>query len=136
METLTKSHLIAAQNNAIRKNYVKAKVDKTQQKSKYMLRGDRDETINHIISQCIKLAQMVYKARHEWVEKEIYWELCKKLKFDHTIKYYMHKSQSVQKNKILGYFEIQTDYLILDRRLYLVINSKKKKKWKREPLVL
>ena len=32
-----------------------------------MLYSDRDETINHIISECSKLAQKVYKTRHDWV---------------------------------------------------------------------
>ena len=31
--------------------------------------GDRDETINHIISECSKLAQKEYKARHDWVAR-------------------------------------------------------------------
>ena len=39
-----------AQNNAIRTNHIKAKIDKTQQNSKCTLCIDRDETINHIIS--------------------------------------------------------------------------------------
>ena len=37
----------------------------TQQKSKCWLRGDRDETINHMINECSKLAQKVYKTRHD-----------------------------------------------------------------------
>ena len=51
------SLLIAAQDNAIRTNHIKARIDKTQQNSKCRLYGDRDETINHIISECSKLAQ-------------------------------------------------------------------------------
>ena len=51
----TESFLIAAQNNATRTNHIKARVDKTQN-SKCRL-CDRDETINHIISKCSKLAQ-------------------------------------------------------------------------------
>ena len=35
-------------NNVISSNYVKAKIDKTQQNSKRMLCGVRDEMINHI----------------------------------------------------------------------------------------
>ena len=61
-------------------------IDKTQQNSKCRLCGDKDETINHIISECIKLAQREYKARHDWVGKVIHWEMCKKSKFDHTNK--------------------------------------------------
>ena len=42
---------MAAQNNAIRINHIKVKIDKTQQNSKWNLCGDRDETINHMISE-------------------------------------------------------------------------------------
>ena len=59
----TESLLIAAQDNAVRTNHIKARIDKTQQKQnrKYRLCGDRDETINHIISKCSKLVQKEYK---------------------------------------------------------------------------
>ena len=38
---------------------------------------------------------MAQKTRHDWAGTGIYWELCKKLKFDPTIKWYMHKPESV-----------------------------------------
>ena len=53
----TESLLIAAQNSAIRTNHIKARIDKTQQNSRGKLYGDRDETTNHIINECSKLAQ-------------------------------------------------------------------------------
>ena len=65
----TESLLIAALDNAIRTNHIKARIDKTQQNSKCRLCGDRDETINHIISECSKLAQKEYKKRHDLVGK-------------------------------------------------------------------
>ena len=52
---------MAAQNSAIRTNHIKARIDKTQQNSKCRLCSDRDETINHIISECSKLPQKEYK---------------------------------------------------------------------------
>ena len=61
----TESLLIPAQNNAIRTTHIKARIDKTQQNSKCRLCGGRDETINHIISVCSKLAQKDYKTRHD-----------------------------------------------------------------------
>ena len=60
----TESLLIAAHNNVIRINDGKAKIDKTQRNNRSKLGGDRDETINHIISRCSKLAQKEYKTRH------------------------------------------------------------------------
>ena len=58
LQRKTESPVIAAQKNAIRTNHIKTRIDKTQQNSKCRrLCGDRDETINHIISECSKLAQ-------------------------------------------------------------------------------
>ena len=71
----TESLLIATQNNTKRTNHIKAKIDKTQQNCKCRLCGDRDETINHIISECSKLPQKRYKTRHNWVGKVIHCEL-------------------------------------------------------------
>ena len=51
------SLLIATQDNVIRTNHIKARIDKTQQNSKCRLCGDKGETINHIISKYSKLAQ-------------------------------------------------------------------------------
>ena len=68
----TESLLIAAQGNAIRTYHIEARIDKTLQNSKYRLCGDRDETINRIISEGSKLAQKEYKVRHDWVSKVIH----------------------------------------------------------------
>ena len=109
-------------------NHIKARIDKTQQNSK--CNGDRDETINHIISECSKLAQRGYKARHNWVGKVIHWEMCKKFKFDHTNKWYMHNPAPDLENdlhKLLWDFNIQTDHLIPARRPDLMIINKKKR---------
>ena len=82
----TESLLIAAQNNAVRTNHIKARIDKTQQNSNCTLCGNRNETINHIISEWSKLAQKEYKTRHDWVGKVIHREMCKKLIFHHKNK--------------------------------------------------
>ena len=62
------------------------------------------------------------------MDKVIHWELCKKLKFDHTNKWYMHNPESVLENetyKLLWHFEIQTDHLISAWRLDFIIINKK-----------
>ena len=46
----TESLRIAVQNNAIRTNYIKAKIDYTQQMRKDKLSGEKYETVDHIIS--------------------------------------------------------------------------------------
>ena len=47
-----------------------------------------------MINECSKLAQKKYKNRCDWVGKVIHWELCKKLKFHHTNKWYVLKPQT------------------------------------------
>ena len=85
-------------SSAIRTNHIKARIDKTQQNNKCRLCGDRDETINHIMSECSKLARKEYKARHIWVGKAIHWGRCKKFKFDYANKCYMQNPASVLEN--------------------------------------
>ena len=128
-----KSLLIAAQNNAIRTNHIKARIDKSQQNSKCWLCGDRDETINLIISECRKLGQRNIRLDN-WLGKVIHWEMCKKCQFDHANKWYMYNPEPVQENnthKLLWDFDIQTNHQISARRPDLIIINKKKKKRKR-----
>ena len=60
---------MAAQEQAIRTNIIKTKIDKTPGESKCRLCGLVDETVNHIISECSKLARKEYKLLHDWVGK-------------------------------------------------------------------
>ena len=92
----TESLLIATQDNSIKTQNIKARIDKTQQNSKCRLCRDREETINHIIS---KSAQKEYKTRHDWVGKVIPREFCKKLKFEHQNKWHMHNPETVLENE-------------------------------------
>ena len=106
------------------------RIDKTQQNSKCRLCGDRDETINHIISECSKLAQKEYETRYDWVGKVSHWEMCKQFEFDHTNKWYMHNPLAVLENnthKLLWDFDIQTDHLISARRPDLIVINNKKR---------
>ena len=90
------SLLIAAQNNAIKINYVRMKIHNTQQNSKYEICGDRDETINPIISEYNKQLKRECKTRHDRVGKVIHSELYMKAKFNRPN---MHKPESVLENE-------------------------------------
>ena len=116
-------------NNSRTNNNNSNNNNKTQQNSKCTLCSDRDETINHIISECSKLAQKEYKTRRDWVGKVIHWEMCKKFKFDHTNKRYMHNPAPVLESnthQLLWDFNIQTDHLIPARRFDLIIINNKR----------
>ena len=74
------------------------------------------------INKCIKQEQKKKhkKNKHGWVGTVIHWDLCKKLKFDNTTKWYMLKPESVHENQthtIIFDFEIQMDHLIYVRIL-------------------
>ena len=101
-----------------------------QQDSKCRLCSDRDETINHIISKSIKLTQKEYETRHDWVCKVIHCEMYKKLKFNHTNKWYMHNPVFVLDNdthKLLWDFDTPTDHQISVRRTNFIMIHKKKR---------
>ena len=58
------------------------------------------------------MVQKEYKARHNWVGKMIHWEMCKKFKFDHAKKWYMHNLAPDLENdthELQWDFDIQTD---------------------------
>ena len=83
----------------------------------------------HVISE---LAQKEYKTGFDWVGKVIHWELCKKFKFDHTNKWYMHNLVTVLENdthKLLWDLDIHTDHLISARRLDLIVINNRKREF-------
>ena len=67
---------------AIRTNYIKATIDKSQIDAKCRMCRDKNQTVSHIISGCSKLAQKEYKKRHDNVARAIHWDLSGKCGFD------------------------------------------------------
>ena len=67
---------MAAKEQFIRTNNIKAKIDKTQENSKCKISGKAKESVKHVLSKC-KLAQKEYK-RHDWFRMKIHWEICRK----------------------------------------------------------
>ena len=132
------SLLIAAQNNAIRSNYVKAKIDKTQQNSRCWLCGDRDETIKHIISECSKLTQRKYKKYTtrwgRWSTGNCAISLKVTIRTNGICT--TQNPSWKMRHKILWDFETQADHLISARQPNLVIVKKKKKKLPNSELCL
>ena len=110
------SLIMVAQEQAIRANAIKAKIDKSQAESKCRLCGKVDETVRHTVCECPMLGQREYKRRHDSVGRKIHWEVCRKIGFDVNEKWYKDESEKVVENdswKILWDFTIQTDHVIL-----------------------
>ena len=92
-----------------------------------------DESIDHIVSGCSKLAQKEYKRRHDNLGKIVHWKLARKCNFEAGDKWHEHEPESVLENedyKILWDFSIQTDHLIEARRPDLVVVDKKERSCK------
>ena len=62
--------IVAAQNQSIRTNLVKAKIDKSQKDTLCRLCKKADESIDHVVSGCSKLAQKENKRRHDNLVKQ------------------------------------------------------------------
>ena len=130
----TESLIVAAQNQSIRANLVKAKIDKSQGDSLRRMTRKVDESIDHIVSGCSKLAQKEYKRRHDNLSKIVHWKLTKSIiYFEAGDKWCEHEPESVLENedyKILWDFSIQTDHIIKARRPDLVVVDKKERSCK------
>ena len=71
--------LTAAQDQALRTNYIKNKIDKLDVSPMCRMCGERKETISYITAECKKLARNQYKNwKHDKVAQVIDWNLCKK----------------------------------------------------------
>ena len=126
----TGSLIVAAQNQSIRTNLVKAKIDKSW--GDYLCRMCRkvDESIEHIVSGCSKLAQKEYKRRDDNLGKIVHWKLSRKFNFEAGDKWYEYEPESILENedyKILWDFSIHTDRVVEARRPDLVLVDKKDK---------
>ena len=68
----TETLILAAQEQSLRTNAIKAKIDKSQENSLCRLCKKSDETVRHIVSGCSRLAQKEYKRRHDMVGKRVH----------------------------------------------------------------
>ena len=87
----TESLLVAAQNQSIRTNLVKAKIDKSQGDSLCRVCRKLDESIDHIVSGCSKLAQKEYKRRYDNLGKIVHCKLARKCNFEVGDRWYEHE---------------------------------------------
>ena len=125
----TEALIMAAQEQAIRTNNIKAKIDKTQENSKCRMCGKAEESGNHVLSECSKLAQKEYKRRHDWFGTKIHWEICRTYGIEVKEKWYEHRPEVVMENdeyNILWAFTVQTDHEIHGRRPDVIVVLKDK----------
>ena len=71
MKRETETLVVAAQNQSLRTNLVKTKIDKSQKATLCRLCKKADESIDHVVGGCSKLAQEEYKRRHHNLVRNI-----------------------------------------------------------------
>ena len=98
MKRETESLIVAAQNQSIRTDLVKAKISKSQGDSLCRVCRKIDGSIDHIVSGCSKLAQE-YKRRHDNLGKIVHLKLARKCIFEAGDKWYEHEPESVLENE-------------------------------------
>ena len=126
----TEPLLCIAQEQAIRKNYVKYKSIQLV-KVLCRLRGEKGESVQHLVSGCEKLAQKEYKRRHDNVGKKFHWHRCKNYGLGHTEKWYEHVPERAVRNeevKVLWDINVQCDKVVETRKPDIILIDKKEQK--------
>ncbi|XP_053117875.1 uncharacterized protein LOC128329940 [Hemicordylus capensis] len=104
--------ILAAQEQALRTNAIRAKGKKSTTNSKCRLCKEADETVDHLTSCCKKIAKTDCKQRHDKVAGMIHWNICKKYKLPGAKHWWDHKIEKVEENedaKTLWDFRLQTN---------------------------
>ena len=130
LKVQTEATICAAQEQALRTNYINNKIDKTSENPLCRMCGERGETVQHIICECKKLAQREYKRRHDTVAKLVHWKLCEKHNLERKEKWYEHCPEGVVEDddvKLIWDINIQCDNVIEARRPDLILINKKAK---------
>ena len=123
--------MCTAQEQEIRTNYTKYRINKTNESHLCRLCGKKGGSVQHITSGCEKLARKEYKRRHDNVAKKVYWDISKTNGLEHSEKWYEHAPEGAVENeeiKVLWDINIQCDNLIEARRPDLIVIDKKEQK--------
>ena len=110
----TESLIFAAQEQALRTIVIQGMIDKSQDQTECGICSRADETINHIVSECPKLAQRECKRRHDWIGRRIHWEICRANGIHVKPKWYEHQPEAVIENTFIKYF----GFYCTDRPIY------------------
>ena len=91
----TEGLICAAQEQAIRTSYIKAKIDKSQGNERCRMCGVHSENVMHLVCGCTKIAQTRYTIRHDKVAAHVHWQLCMKFGFEFSRNWYEHIPEPV-----------------------------------------
>ena len=132
LERITEALIMATQEQDVRVNNIKAKIDKTHENSICRMYGKAEESVNHVLFKCSKLVQKERKTWHNQFEMKIHWEICRKYRIEVNEKWQEDKPEVVLENdkcKILRDFTVQIDHEIYSRRPDAIVVQRDKDLW-------
>ena len=94
----TERLIFDAQEQAIQTNVIKGKTDKSQEQTKCRICSRNDQTINHIVSECPKLAKRACKRRYDWIGRQIQQKIWGANGIHVKSKWYKHQPELVIEN--------------------------------------
>jgi len=100
--------IMAAQEQALRTQWFRAKIQKENVSPKCRLCDGEDETVRHLSAGCTKLSKGPYKRRHDHMGLRVYWEVCRQYGVRCADKWYEEVPDTVRRSKD-GQFEIWWD---------------------------
>ena len=129
LKVQTEASICATQEQALRTNYTKNKIDKTSENALCRMCCERGQSVQYIMCECKILAQHEYKRRHDTVAKLVHWKLCKKHNLERKEKWYEHFPEEIVEDddvKLIWDINIQCDVMEA-RRTNLILVDKKVK---------
>ena len=133
LKRATEATIVAAQEQAIRTNAIKQRIDKTAVSGLCRMCGKANETISHILTECEVLAGKEYRGRHDDVARILHWSICKKYGLENSVVSYRHEiteENKIVENddvKVLWDFFVQTSRKLDHYRPDLVVIHKRSK---------
>ena len=128
LKVQTEGLICAAQEQALRTNYVKYHIDRTAKSSLNLKKcGEKGESVCHLVSECKKLARKEYKRRRDNVARIIHWKLCELHQLERKEKWYEHVEEGVLENgevKLFWDMNIQCNNVVEARRPDNIVVSK------------
>ena len=125
----TKTMLCGAQEQAVRRNYVKHKIGKIAQSPLFRICDKKSESTTHIVSDCEKLAEKECKSKRRVknAPRIVHWKLCGKYNLKRSEIWYEHNPEGVVENeevKILWDVMIQCDREIKAKKPDIAVANK------------
>ena len=84
-----------------------------------------DETINHIVGECPKLARKEYKRRYDWIGRRIHWEICGVIGIHVKPLWHAHQPEAAIENvKLFGILLHRKTILTTSKRPDMIVIDK------------